>query len=512
MNCHISKSSLLLAFSLAAGAAVADPEHTYLEKDGIVLFNIEDAEYVEGWELKTDLPAFKGQGYLEWRGENFIPRATAGNAVMTFHFRIVNAGNYELRFRNYIAEGDVVTEHNDSWARMDTGVNVPGEEPLNGWAKVYTSTGGQWTWQSRTVDNGGRQVRQYFSAGDHTLEIAARSRGHAIDMITLYQYDGTEDNNGAIDSWELSEVVTGDGTIVTPGEYPDTDETGEGDGSGEGTGEGEGDGTGEGDGETDIPTNIETPRVNLDPANDSWVAIDNNMCVMNTLALPAIDSAVFNPGDVKAMYITDEIIQVSSDAATVLLNFDLSNVPPFNALTLEYETEASASASLDYSLASHSSWSSTANAENSTQAPGAMLLLGTASGGWQANKRHRSSLSPILVSSSGNTVLMHAQPGSDPLSIYSHQNADQAPRLLISGDGNFCSDWQANVDAAEAQVEVPSEETETTGEIDVKDTSDKNNPAEPETSSGSLSFAGFLALMLVNIGRLARRQRPVKNS
>ncbi|MFK7858002.1 MAG: hypothetical protein AB8B64_04250 [Granulosicoccus sp.] len=531
MICRPYKAAMVLTLAFTTNSAFADPDNTYLESDGIIKFNVEDAQPVEGWELRTELPGYEGAGYLEWRGGNNFPSGSAGEGIITYHFRIAKAGNYQFRFRSHIAEGESNTEHNDSWVRLATGVDIPDEQALNGWTKVYMNTGGQWAWGSLTVDHAGVPVRQYFSEGDHTVELSGRSRGHAIDMIVLYKYDEVDYNTGSVNRWDLSEAVVSDGTVVTPGEYPDPEDNGTGNETDPETGN-----------ETD-PVEEPEPEpepVNLDIANDSWADIDDNACVGNTLALPAIDSAVFNPSDAELTYTAAEEMLITADSAVALFKFDLSLVPPVSGVELEYSTtELAANATLDYSLASHSLWKSETEDQQITQAPYVMLQLGTAIGGWQEESRHRSTLDPILLTSARNTIMLQAQSGSDSVGIFSHNATDLAPRLLVSGDDNFCSNLQANIDASAASVEsanaaaeaviaevaaaaaeaareaAAEAAAEVAAEAEEKANTDAlaNNEAETQTDSsgGSTSITGLFLLMLMSLRRLIRRETSPAN-
>ena len=194
-------STMLVCLCVAEGA-IADADRMYLEEDGIVLFEVEDIVPAEGWQLRTDIEEYDGNGYFEWTGPNAFPVSSAGLGTTTYHFRIETAGNYQFRWRSYIAIGESNTEHNDSWVRLTTGEDIPEQHPLDGWTKVYMNNSNSWSWSSNTVDHVGEPIRQYFIQGDHTVEISGRSNGHGIDRIALYRYEDVPYNTSVINTRE----------------------------------------------------------------------------------------------------------------------------------------------------------------------------------------------------------------------------------------------------------------------------------------------------------------------
>ena len=156
----------LPALLLCMYAVAAD---TFVESDGFVYFEAEDAQFGGDWVLGTALDHFSGDGYLEWKGPDLFNPADAGRDTITYQFEITTAGNYELRWRTRIAQGDSNTESNDSYVRFPTGVNVDGEEPFYGWQKVFMGHHGAWFWDAKVNDHAGANVRQFFTAGTLSL-------------------------------------------------------------------------------------------------------------------------------------------------------------------------------------------------------------------------------------------------------------------------------------------------------------------------------------------------------
>lgn len=206
---------LLFACLFFMSPVMAD---TFLEESGIVMMEAESSGAQGDWKRESSISGYSGNGYLRWNGSDAFAVSSAGRGTTTYRFRIQKAGNYEMRWRSRITRGNNPTEHNDSWIRFPSGRNVSGQQALNGWTKVYMNTLNKWVWQSATVDNVGRRVRQYFSAGDHTLQISGRSNGHAIDRISLYRYADVTFSDSRFTALSQSDTVNGSTPAVTPDE------------------------------------------------------------------------------------------------------------------------------------------------------------------------------------------------------------------------------------------------------------------------------------------------------
>ena len=177
------------------------------ESGGIVLMEVESVPAAGDWERQTRLGGAKG-GYYIWEGNNAFAVSSAGRGTLTYRFRINRAGNYQFRFRSRIGEGNNRTESNDSWVRFPTGRNVAGEQPINTWTKVFMNTIDTWSWGSATVDGVGRPIRQFFSAGVHTVQVSGRSRGHALDQLVLYHYPTVSFSQARFDALTPSSTTT----------------------------------------------------------------------------------------------------------------------------------------------------------------------------------------------------------------------------------------------------------------------------------------------------------------
>ncbi len=170
-------------------APVVQANNVFQESGGIVVMEVESEAPTEQWSEEQSIGGFRGQGYYVWRGEQFFNPASAGRGTISYRFFINTPGNYEMRWRSYIAHGNLGSDYNDSWARFPTGSNIPGQHGLNGWTKVFQGHLNEWSWDALTVDFVGENIRQFFSAGEHVMQISGRSFGHAIDRIALYRYE-----------------------------------------------------------------------------------------------------------------------------------------------------------------------------------------------------------------------------------------------------------------------------------------------------------------------------------
>ena len=208
-------SVLFLGCSCFAAGLLADSSPVFVESQGKVVMEAESVITDGDWSLEKRIGDYKGTGYYVWRGDDMMSanKAGLGDAIQ-YKFRINKAGNYELRWRSYIAKGTSRTDSNDSWARFPTGKNISGEHALEDWTKVYMNTAGDWSWAAKTVDRKGYKIRQYFSTGDHVMEIAGRSNGHAIDRIVLFNYDELSYSADDFDNFKESKTSTESSTLI----------------------------------------------------------------------------------------------------------------------------------------------------------------------------------------------------------------------------------------------------------------------------------------------------------
>ena len=196
-----------------------DPQdYIFQESDGFVLAEIERNAYSDPWDVGSEEAGYSGDGYVVWTGTQYL--GSPGNGLTTFKIEINSPGTYEFAWNTSVTIGNSGTDHNDTWLRFpdaddffaQNGGSVvyphgsgktpnPAGAGADGWFKVYRSGNDlSFKWQAYTFDNNPHKIYVTFnSAGTYTLEISARSTGHAIDKFVLFQ-----------DSYSLANF-TGDG-------------------------------------------------------------------------------------------------------------------------------------------------------------------------------------------------------------------------------------------------------------------------------------------------------------
>lgn len=196
----------------------------FSESNGLINVEFEDAVFTDDWELQTSEAGFTGDGSIVWTGNQFFSQP--GTATTTFTLRIQNPGTYRFIWRSAVTIGNNGTEHNDTWLRFADADNFFGDRngsrvfpagvgktptpegaSSDGWFKVFRSGNDlEFKWQASTSDNDAHDIFVTFdNPGEYTMEISARSSGHAIDRFVLFNSDLSL--NEAIDaSNSLSEI------------------------------------------------------------------------------------------------------------------------------------------------------------------------------------------------------------------------------------------------------------------------------------------------------------------
>lgn len=198
------------------------------EKDGLVNVEFENAEFSGDWELKSSDIDHTGEGYMVWTGSQSL--GNPGNGLTTFKVNITNTGTYQFIWKSSVKTGNNGTEHNDTWLRFDDADDFFGEKgngsivypagrdksptpegsSKDGWFKIFRSGGDlNFKWQSSTSDNDAHDIFVKFDTpGTYTMEISARSSGHAIDKFVLFNESFTK-NQATESTNALSEITCG---------------------------------------------------------------------------------------------------------------------------------------------------------------------------------------------------------------------------------------------------------------------------------------------------------------
>jgi len=412
------KLSLLTCTAILCFAGNTAAANTiFLEENGVVIFEMESTPPGKDWKSKTVIPGYLGSSYYEYTGATVYRPDNADDSKMTFRFRISTPGNYELHWRSRIAEGTSRTESNDSWVRFATGTNVAGEQALSGWTKGYMNKFEEWSWTVRTVDNVGKRIRQYFGAGDHTIEIAGRSGGHAIDRVALTKYDTVTFNGTNFDGLPESPTTTGSSIPPTPPPAP-----------------------------TPIPqpapqpapTPAPTPTP-TDPTPAPAQPSGSNqtgVCENNVLTLAPSDD-IYNRGTTN---INNDELRVDGLNRKSYLLFDLSSVPAqrSSAKFSFVVGEDAGAGTVTLSAGSHSNWNQTQS--EFADLPSESHVLGTLASTFTPGNRYEVTADPTLFGTGKETVIVSMTAGDNDMSMRSSELAD-GPTLAIAGDANFCSDY-----------------------------------------------------------------------
>lgn len=207
------------------GSSCIEPaDFVFNEQNGLVNVEFESAEFSEDWTLNTDEPDFTGDGSMVWNGSQNLNQPGVGRT--TFKININTPGIYRFVWRSAVTIGNDGTEHNDTWLRFDdaddffgqNGSSIvyprdrgktpnPNGSSEDGWFKIYRSGSDLgFKWQARTSDNNAHDIYVTFEdAGIYTMEISARSSGHAIDRFVLFT-DAYSLNEATDETNALSEI------------------------------------------------------------------------------------------------------------------------------------------------------------------------------------------------------------------------------------------------------------------------------------------------------------------
>ena len=456
-------SLLLLSCVGLAGAN----EKIILEENGFLVFETETIDPVGDWEFSNKISGSTGTGYFRWTGPTLANVARAGEDALVYHFRIANAGNYELRWRSRIAQGNDNTEHNDSWVRFLTGSNVAGEQPINGWTKSYLNRLGAWAWQTTTVDHNPQAIRQFFSAGDHTIEISGRSTGHAIDRIVLFRYGDHEFNEESFNTAAVSSTSNGPVNLVEP-VAPAPDPAPEP--------------------VTAAPT--ESPvSATVDTSNQTTIAVVNTggSCSDGVASIGVIADVYTQAGSV----INSADLRLETGNRTSFLLFDTSQVPDgYTSASLQFQVGTDeGDGTLSIYSGDHGDWSD--RTAESADLPSATSLVGSDTGRWDKNMQHSIPLDTTLLRNGQISLLLVQENGGSDFSLKS-SSTGSGPRLLFSSsDSNFCGNYETNQELAN---QTPEPESLSALES-----------AAPESSGGGGVGGAFIWLLVIlNIVRIKR--------
>ncbi|QBG48785.1 DUF5060 domain-containing protein [Verrucomicrobia bacterium S94] len=176
-------------------------EGAWIEQGGVVVVEAEHGDLVSDWVARpstyTSDPTMAGSlgsGWLEWTGAQYSGNTKTEaqvNAVITYKIKINTAGDYIFRCRqkqyNDVASFDA---GNDSFIALASGTTPAGKTDFTNFTKSWVQSKPSWSWITSFEPVHGTHVKndnvqRHYEPGIHTVKIAARSPGHAIDRFVL---------------------------------------------------------------------------------------------------------------------------------------------------------------------------------------------------------------------------------------------------------------------------------------------------------------------------------------
>jgi len=293
---------------------------------------------------------------------------------------------------------------------------------------------GEWSWRTVTVDFVGLPLRQYFAAGDHTVEISGRSRGHVIDRFTLFNYDTVRFNNTVFSDAPQS-PSTGDAVVVLDIDPPVPENN------------------------TDLNTDDADSAVGQLPVAEltQQFQVPANQLIANECRDGVISLRPVSDIFVEANEIVNTgDLRLDGDGRSALLQFDLSNVPAtVNSAVLTWSAGADAGeGSVLLSAGSHSNWNET----DASLLPDISHLIGSFNGTWSQENRYGFPFDHTLIGTGKATLIMQMAQGANDLSIMPSISNDE-PRLQLTGPATFCGDYEANQNAdSDQELAQPEQE------------------------------------------------------
>ncbi|MEM1086061.1 MAG: DUF5060 domain-containing protein [Verrucomicrobiota bacterium] len=175
----------------------------WIESGGLVVIEPEKGELVSDWAARPSnyssdatMAGSLGDGWLEWTGPftggNTIGEGSA-RGIITYTFEITTPGDYIFRWRGKqysdVPSGDA---GNDTYVRFTSGTPINGFQNFSSFTKVWVQSRNTWSWATNFepqhgVFYNGDKARRNYTAGTHSIQLAGRSAGHAIDRIVLHR-------------------------------------------------------------------------------------------------------------------------------------------------------------------------------------------------------------------------------------------------------------------------------------------------------------------------------------
>ncbi len=203
----IAARAYVTASLLAVPLATETFAQPFVEEAGQVVIEVEAEPAMGSWDESQAIEGYTGTSYYRWGGSN---QSQGGNGLLTYEVVIQDPGNYQFMFRSRITEGENSTEGNDTFVAL-SGEPIDGQQTIgsNVWTKAYMNRLDRWTWNTANKDHDPQPLRQFFSAGLHTIKLSGRSGGHAVDRFILFKYEEKPyENAHAVASATQEEALT----------------------------------------------------------------------------------------------------------------------------------------------------------------------------------------------------------------------------------------------------------------------------------------------------------------
>ena len=189
---HTGGNSPLSVSLSGTGSSTTSACGYFVEQNGLLVMEIENAPATLGWTPETAYPNYTGTEYYTWTGPNYFHEK--GHGMLTYQFKINNPGKYRFKMRTQNG-GPLNTHNNDVWVRFpDHGCtfekNGQVQSSASGWWKQWQNNLGGWTYNSWAGESTFWEVYVEFPfAGVYTMDISGRAQLYSLDRIVFYRMD-----------------------------------------------------------------------------------------------------------------------------------------------------------------------------------------------------------------------------------------------------------------------------------------------------------------------------------
>lgn len=177
-------STLLFCFLFFSGGKFF-AQNAFIEKDGIIIMEIESHPLIDTWAEETKIEGFSGESYYRWNGSNFYT-GPPGFGEMEFTFKINRSGKYKVYMHNR-RDHDEFDKANDIWFKMNDHSYEKMFADIESWNK--------WGYIMH-IEGGSNNFS--LDTGLHKLYIQPRSSDFIIDRIIIVHEDAILKYNSAL--------------------------------------------------------------------------------------------------------------------------------------------------------------------------------------------------------------------------------------------------------------------------------------------------------------------------